>query len=99
MPEPVRPDPFTALARPVEPIAPSVSFAAELRGRIERILGRAAPAPARPPYVPDGFTALTPYLAVRDAQAAMRFYEDVFGAVVEGEPIVMDDGRIGHSQI
>ena len=49
--------------------------------------------------MPAGFTSLTPYLAVRDARAAMRFYEEVFGAVVEGEPIVMDDGRVGHSQL
>ena len=49
--------------------------------------------------MPAGFTPLTPYLAVRDARAAMRFYEEVFGAVVEGEPIMMDDGRVGHSEL
>jgi uncharacterized glyoxalase superfamily protein PhnB len=99
MPEPVSPDPFTALERPVEQIAPSPAFRAELRGRIERLLGRTTPVPARLPYLPDGFTALTPYLAVRDARAAMTFYEEVLDAVVEGEPIVMDDGRIGHCQV
>jgi uncharacterized glyoxalase superfamily protein PhnB len=64
---------------------------ADLRGRIERALGRSNAPVAR--------SVLTPYLAVRDARAAIRFYEDVFGAVVEGEPIVMDDGRIGHSEL
>ena len=93
MPEAV--DPFLSLRRPVEPIAPSRAFAAELRGRVERALGRAQV----PSHVPAGFTPLTPYLAVRDARAAMRFYEEVFGAVVEGEPIMMDDGRVGHAEL
>jgi uncharacterized glyoxalase superfamily protein PhnB len=84
MPEPVH-DPFLSLARPVEPIAPSAAFTAELRGRVERALGR------------NGFATLTPYLAVRDARAAFTFYEEVLGARLEGEPIVMDDDRIGHS--
>jgi uncharacterized glyoxalase superfamily protein PhnB len=89
MPEAV--DPFLSLERPIEPIAPSAAFAAELRGRIERALGRS--------HVPTGFTAITPYLAVRDARAAMRFYEDVFGAQVRSEPIMMDDGRVGHAEL
>jgi uncharacterized glyoxalase superfamily protein PhnB len=97
MPEPV--DPFAALHRPVEPIEPSRAFTAELRGRIERALGRSLGPAARLAYLPEGFTALTPYLAVRDARAAMAFYEEVFEAVVEGEPIIMDDGRVGHAQL
>ena len=103
MPEPVTPDPFVALHRPVEPIAPSGAFAAELRGRIERALGRTSPASAsasaRPAHVPEGFTAITPYLAVRNARAAMTFYQEVFDAQLDGDPIVMDDGRIGHSAL
>lgn len=42
---------------------------------------------------------LTPYLAVADARAALDFYIAVFGAVRSGEPIVMDDGRIGHAEL
>jgi uncharacterized glyoxalase superfamily protein PhnB len=49
--------------------------------------------------VPTTTTALTPYLAVADARAAIRFYEAVFGAVVDGGLIVADDGRIGHAQL
>jgi uncharacterized glyoxalase superfamily protein PhnB len=78
-------DPFLSLERPVEPIAPSAAFTAELRGRVERALGRT------------GVATLTPYLAVRDARAAFTFYEEVLGARLEGEPIVMDDDRIGHA--
>jgi uncharacterized glyoxalase superfamily protein PhnB len=42
---------------------------------------------------------LTPYLAVRDARAAIEWYVDHFGAVVTYEPIVMPDGRIGHVEL
>lgn len=44
-------------------------------------------------------TQLTPYLAVSDAKAAIRWYADVFGAVVTFEPIEMPDGRIGHVEM
>ena len=43
--------------------------------------------------------AAIPYLAVPDARAALQWYVDAFGAEVVGEPIVMDDGRIGHAEL
>lgn len=59
-----------------------------------------APAPStaatRDPLV--GVTAISPYLAVRDGVAALAFYEEAFGAVVDYE-IVMPDGRLGHAQV
>ncbi|MEP9381293.1 VOC family protein [Nocardioides cheoyonin] len=42
---------------------------------------------------------LTPYLALPDARAAMRWYADVLGAEVTYEPIVMPDGRVGHAEM
>lgn len=42
---------------------------------------------------------LTPYLTVRDARAAIDWYRNAFGARVSFEPIVMDDGRIGHVEL
>jgi uncharacterized glyoxalase superfamily protein PhnB len=42
---------------------------------------------------------LTPYLAVRDARAAMDFYCEALGARVVGDPVVMDDDRIGHAEL
>ena len=42
---------------------------------------------------------LTPYLAVKDARKAMEWYRDVLGAVVTYDPIVMEDGRVGHMQM
>jgi uncharacterized glyoxalase superfamily protein PhnB len=43
--------------------------------------------------------ALTPYIAVADARAAIAWYVEVFGATVEGEPIVMADDRVGHAEL
>ena len=42
---------------------------------------------------------LTPYLCVSDARAAIDWYVDVLGAEVTYEPIVMDDGRVGHAEL
>jgi uncharacterized glyoxalase superfamily protein PhnB len=42
---------------------------------------------------------LTPYLAVRDARAAIAWYGEAFGARLVGETVVMDDDRIGHAEI
>jgi uncharacterized glyoxalase superfamily protein PhnB len=43
--------------------------------------------------------SLTPYLAVSDARAALDFYVEVFDAVRRADPIVMEDGRIGHAEL
>ncbi len=43
--------------------------------------------------------AAIPYLAVQGAREAIAWYERVFGARVLGDPIVMPDGRIGHSEL
>lgn len=42
---------------------------------------------------------LTPYICVADARAAVEWYRGRLGAVVTYEPIVMDDGRIGHCEL
>ena len=42
---------------------------------------------------------LTPYLCVADARAAIEWYVAVLGAEVTYEPIVMDDGRVGHVEL
>ncbi|WP_231750773.1 VOC family protein [Mycobacterium sp. NAZ190054] len=34
-----------------------------------------------------------------DARAAIRWYAEVFGAVPAGDPVQMDDGRIGHAEL
>lgn len=40
-----------------------------------------------------------PYLTVVRAREAIDWYTGVFGAVLSGEPVVMDDGRIGHAEL
>jgi uncharacterized glyoxalase superfamily protein PhnB len=47
----------------------------------------------------DAPPALTPYIAARDARAAIDWYVKVLGAVPRGEPIVMPDGSVGHAEI
>ena len=42
---------------------------------------------------------LTPYLAVRDARAAIDWYVEHLGATVTFAPMVMDDGRVGHVEL
>src|ERR1700712_667915 len=50
-----------------------------------------APAAPRP--------AALPYLAVAGGRDAIAWYADAFGAVLMGDPVVMDDGRIGHAEL
>jgi predicted enzyme related to lactoylglutathione lyase len=104
-------DPLSVLHTDDLPVQPDPAFAAQLRRRLEAALslpqgvlmsGTATalseltePAGAADPPRP----AALPYLSVADAHAALAWYADAFGAVVVGEPIVMDDGRIGHAEI
>lgn len=105
-------DPLTVLAGGESPVQPDPAFAARLRARLEAavtlpkgvvmsgtdtaIADLNAPATA-PVEVPR--PAALPYLAVADARAALTWYVDALGAVVVGDPIVMDDGRIGHAEL
>lgn len=43
--------------------------------------------------------AAIPYLAVPDARAAIAWYVAALDATVIGEPIRMDDGRVGHAEL
>lgn len=42
---------------------------------------------------------LTPYICVADAWAAIDWYAEVLEAEVTHEPIVMEDGRVGHVEL
>jgi uncharacterized glyoxalase superfamily protein PhnB len=50
-------------------------------------------------YTPARLHAVTPYLSCRDAASAIAWYQDVFDAQMVGEPIIMDDGRVGHCEL
>jgi predicted enzyme related to lactoylglutathione lyase len=107
-------DPLTVLHGDELPVAPDPAFAARLRTRLESVLSlpnrtqgvemsgtqtaiaelsepTTAAAPPRP--------AALPYLSVANARDAIAWYVETFGATVVGEPIVMDDGRIGHAEL
>jgi PhnB protein len=48
--------------------------------------------------IPDGYSAITPYLVVDGATRAIDFYKQVFGAT-ERMRMPGPDGRIGHAEL
>ncbi len=48
--------------------------------------------------VPDGYTAVTPYLVAEDAPRLIEFLAEAFGAV-ERMRIPMPDGGLGHAEV
>lgn len=48
--------------------------------------------------IPDGYPRIAPYLCVDDAEAAIGFYAEVFGAR-ERMRLPMPDGDIGHAEL
>ncbi|WP_370969894.1 VOC family protein [Amycolatopsis sp. cg9] len=95
------PEPFDALRRPSARVEPDPDFAAELRDNLRRSIlnGADMTTTSEAPATAAELRSLTPYLAVSDARAALDFYVEVFGAVRRGDPILMDDGRIGHAEL
>ncbi|WP_328351568.1 VOC family protein [Mycobacterium sp. NBC_00419] len=108
-------DPLNVLNAEDPPVAPNPAFAARLRARLESALSlppgsqgvemstttsaltaltENAPAAAEPPR-----PAALPYLTVADGRAAIAWYRDALSAELLGDPIVMDDGRIGHAEL
>lgn len=48
--------------------------------------------------IPEGYTAITPYITVKNASKAIEFYKKAFGAKETGR-INMPDGSIAHAEI
>jgi PhnB protein len=48
--------------------------------------------------IPEGYRAVTPYLAVEDAAKAIEYYKTAFGATERGR-MNTPDGKIGHAEI
>ena len=48
--------------------------------------------------IPEGYNALTPYIAVKGADKAIEFYKKAFGAKEVGR-VTMPDGSIGHAEL
>jgi predicted enzyme related to lactoylglutathione lyase len=100
------PEPLSILASDIVPITPDPTFATELRARLARTLR--LPEGVVAVSATDEITIDTelvprpgalPYLAVRDARAAIEFYGAVFDAELIGDPYLMTDGRIGHCEL
>ena len=48
--------------------------------------------------IPDGYHSVTPYLHIRGAEEAIKFYEKAFGAT-ENMRLPMPDGSIAHAEL
>jgi len=107
-------DPLTVLHGDELVAQPDPAFAARLRARLESALNLpnrtqgvdmsgtdTAIAELTEPTVAAGLprSAALPYLTVSNARDAIAWYVDALGAAVVGQPIVMDDGRIGHAEL
>lgn len=107
-------DPLDALRGDDLPVDPDPAFAARLRARLESaanlfeqqpdrtqgvIMSGAGPALAELNQPLTQLGGAVPYLTVADARAAIEWYVDVLGARRVGEPVEMDDGRIGHAEL
>jgi uncharacterized glyoxalase superfamily protein PhnB len=98
-------DPLDSLRLPNAPIAPDRAFAKQLRRRVEAALGLTPPGGAmpdtqtKPSYQPAGYHSVVTYITVDDFEAARTFYESAMGGRLTYDPIVMDDGRVGHAEI
>lgn len=94
-------DPLRALGAAAGPVRPRRAFAVDLRRRVARDLGldplTGETMADTASLQPERHTVTT-YICVADSRAALEWYGDVFGAVVTYQPIVMDDGRVGHCE-
>jgi len=92
------PDPFETLRLPDAPLAPRQEFAADLRRRLVATADR-SDTKEQPMANPTTIHRVETYLSVAAPRAAIEFYQRAFGATVLGEPLVMADGSIGHSEL
>jgi PhnB protein len=79
---------------------PGEAFRTRLAADLERSTAMSTTAS----YIPEGLTAVTPYLIVRDSTAAIDFYKEVFGATEmmrheESGTVVHAKLRIGGSAV
>ncbi|GGF08717.1 VOC family protein [Williamsia phyllosphaerae] len=103
---PIRPDPFTALRAVDTDVDPASVFSRQLRARLERgadlprgvVMSGVTADQTAPTGIIERPGAL-PYLTVADGLAAIDWYRAHLGARLRGEPILMDDGRVGHAEL
>ena len=49
--------------------------------------------------IPDGYHSLTPALTVRDAERAIEFYKNAFGATSRGGVMKVPVGKVKHAEL
>ena len=49
--------------------------------------------------IPDGYSSVTPYLAVRGANELVTFLESAFGGTLRGDVMREPNGDIGHAEM
>ena len=54
---------------------------------------------SNPSHKPAGFPGLFPYLTVKDASLACKFYESAFGFKLSSPPSKYDNGHIQHAEM
>jgi uncharacterized glyoxalase superfamily protein PhnB len=98
-------DPFESLRLPAAPTAPSNRFAADLRRRVEAAFGLTPSGGAMPAtrtttsYQPAAYHSVVTYITVDDFNSAREFYETALEGRLTYDPILMDDGRVGHAEM
>lgn len=94
-------DPFDSLRVSEVPVDPDPAFAAGLRARLLAALPdpRGTAVTTTEPATEARSHTLTPYLGVADGRRAIAWYVEVFDGRQRGEPILMDDGSVGHAEI
>jgi PhnB protein len=50
--------------------------------------------------IPDGYHSITPYITCRDAERAIEFYQQAFGATLKGGGVTKGpDGKVMHAEL
>jgi uncharacterized glyoxalase superfamily protein PhnB len=49
--------------------------------------------------IPEGYHSITPYMTVRDANRAIEFYKQAFGAKQKGGVMPGPDGKVMHAEL
>jgi len=49
--------------------------------------------------IPEGYHTLTPFLTIRDAERAIEFYKNAFGAETRGGVMKGPDGKVMHAEL
>ena len=92
-------DPFLELRSRDDALDPDPNFRRDLRARLAAALDDTEETTMS--FIPARLSTITPYLTCRDADAAIGWYRDAFGAEVVGEiyPMSDTDGRVGHAEL